>query len=177
MKDSTIARTKRLTIRELNIADACFILELVNQPAWLQHIGDKNVNTIAQAQEYLASEPISMYRKFGFGLFMVELSEKKQALGICGLVKRNNCSEVEIGFAFLSNYWKFGYAYESALAVIEFAEHTINLPQITAICTTDNKPSASLLEKLGFEFDKKVQAETADKNLNHYCLNLSRLKD
>ena len=40
----TIIETERLTLRELAAEDAQFILELVNDPAWLRHIGDKRTH-------------------------------------------------------------------------------------------------------------------------------------
>jgi len=38
-----VLETDRLILRELSISDAAFILELVNEPAWLRFIGDKGV--------------------------------------------------------------------------------------------------------------------------------------
>ena len=37
----SILETQRLTLRRFELEDAAFILELVNDPAWLEHIGDR----------------------------------------------------------------------------------------------------------------------------------------
>jgi len=68
-----ILETDRLVLRELSIADAAFILELVNEPAWLRFIGDKGVRTLAEARDYILKGPAESYERFGFGLYMSPL--------------------------------------------------------------------------------------------------------
>ena len=41
----SILETDRLLFREPNEDDAPFVLAQLNEPAWLQHIGDKGVRT------------------------------------------------------------------------------------------------------------------------------------
>jgi len=65
-----ITETRRLKIRQLTKDDAAFILELVNQPAWLAHIGDKNVHSLGDAESYIINGPISMYAKYGHGDYL-----------------------------------------------------------------------------------------------------------
>jgi ribosomal-protein-alanine N-acetyltransferase len=83
-----VAETARLTIRRLTLADAAFIYELVNQPSWLRFIGDKGVNNLQDAQTYIQSI-LDVYTKYGFGLYRVEKNSSGEAIGICGLVKRD----------------------------------------------------------------------------------------
>jgi hypothetical protein len=40
--------TERLALRRLTTGDAEFILELLNEPSFLQHIGDKGVHLLAK---------------------------------------------------------------------------------------------------------------------------------
>ncbi|MGB5850101.1 MAG: hypothetical protein WBH40_16555, partial [Ignavibacteriaceae bacterium] len=63
-----ILETERLVLQELSIDDAEFILTLLNTPAWLEYIGDKNVRTIEDAVNYLENGPIKSYKENGFGL-------------------------------------------------------------------------------------------------------------
>lgn len=62
----TVLRTERLELRRLTTADAVFVRELVNDPEWLRHIGDRGVRTVADAEDYLRRGPLAMYEKFGF---------------------------------------------------------------------------------------------------------------
>ena len=52
-----ILSTARLSIRELVEADAPFILQLLNDPAFIKYIGDKGGRTLEDAREYITSGP------------------------------------------------------------------------------------------------------------------------
>jgi len=168
-----IARSNRLTIRHLNTGDAAFILELVNQPAWLEHIGDKNVHSLEDAIGYIQNGPVSMYTEYGFGLFLVENNTSNKAIGICGLIKRETLPLPDIGFAFLPDYWGKGYALEAARVIMEEAFNRLRIGQILAITSINNFPSIKLLGKLGFEFQEKMQDN--DKDLNVYVCQCDKL--
>ncbi len=115
-----ILETERLVLRRLTAGDAAFILELLNEPAFLENIGDRGARTLADARRYIARGPVASYRKFGFGLYLVELKDSGTPVGICGLLKRESLEDVDIGFAFLRRYWSQGYARESAAAVMHY---------------------------------------------------------
>ena len=70
-----VLQTERLSLRRLTLDDAPFIFKLVNEPAWLRFIGDKNVRNLEDAREYLRAGPFDMYARLGFGLFLVELKD------------------------------------------------------------------------------------------------------
>ncbi len=151
-----ILQTERLSLRELTEDDADFILRLLNEPSFLQNIGDRGVRTLAQSQQYLINGPIASYMRFGFGLYCVMLHEGGERIGICGLIKREILDDVDIGFAFLPAYWSKGYAYESAAAVLAYGHETLGLDRIVAIVTPGNDRSVGLLEKLGLVYEKRI---------------------
>jgi RimJ/RimL family protein N-acetyltransferase len=153
----TILETNRLTIRRLTPDDAEFILKLLNEPSWLRFIGDKGVRTVEDARAYILNGPVEMYSRLGFGLYLVELKDEGVSIGICGLIKRDALEDVDIGFAFLPEYWGKGYAYEAAAAVMSYAASVLSLKRIVAITSVDNDSSAKLLEKLGFSFEKMIK--------------------
>ena len=95
-----------------------FILQLLNEAAFLRFIGDKGVRSLSDARDYILKGPMDSYRRFGFGLYLTSLLDGGAPIGICGLVKRANLADVDVGFAFLSRYWSQGYATESAAAVL-----------------------------------------------------------
>jgi RimJ/RimL family protein N-acetyltransferase len=156
MSGVTVVETERLHIRRLGAGDASFILELVNEPSWIRYIGDKRVRTSDDAQRYLRDGPFAMYERTGFGLYAVELKQIGEPIGICGLIKREALADVDLGFAFLSKFWHNGYAFEAAAATMSYAENVLGLRRIVAILTSDNDPSRSLLEKLGFRFETTI---------------------
>ncbi len=105
-----ILETDRLVLRRLAVEDAEFIFDLLNQPSFLQFIGDKGVRTIDDARNYILTGPITSYERFGFGLYLTELKPAQAPIGICGLLQRETLDDVDVGFAFLPQYWKQGYA-------------------------------------------------------------------
>jgi RimJ/RimL family protein N-acetyltransferase len=153
-----ILETDRLTLREFIPADAPFILELVNSPGWLQFIGDRNIKTTDQAIAYLENGPIKSYAENGFGLAMVEIKDGKIPIGMCGIIKRDNLDNPDIGFAFLPGFTGKGYAFEIANATLAYAAGQLQLPTIYAITVPYNIRSISLLEKIGLKFIKKIRS-------------------
>lgn len=167
-----ILETERLTLRLQTTEDADFILELVNDPSWLQFIGDRGVRTVEDAREYILNS-INMYEKSGFCFYLVERKEDNIPLGICGLVKRDSLEDVDIGFAFLPTYWGKGYAYEAASAVLAYGLDTLGLKRIVAITTQDNHASAKLLEKVGLKFERLVQLSNDEEELRLFSFDRS----
>jgi len=163
-----VLETERLTLRWLDIKDAPFILELVNDPAWIQFIGNKGVRTLEDATNYIVNGPIDMYNKLGFGLYLVERKEDLTPLGMCGLIKRDSLEDVDIGFAFLEEFRSKGYGYESASAVIDYGVQNLGLKRIVAITTIDNINSGKLLEKVGLKFEEIISDSGEDLKLFGY---------
>ena len=152
----TILETDRLCLRQLMLTDAGFILELVNEPAWLRFIGDRGIRTLDDARNYIATGPLDSYQRFGFGLYLVELKSDHIPLGICGLIKREALPNVDLGFALLPRFWGHGYALEAAKAVLTLAHGTLGLRRVVAITNPDNTRSIRVLEKLGLRFERMV---------------------
>ena len=148
-----------------------FIIHLLNTPGWLQYIGDRNVKTTEQATNYLINGPIKSYEKNGFGLYLVEEKTAKIPVGMCGLLKRDDLDNPDIGFAFLPEFWKKGYAIEVASALMRFAKEQLSLPHILAITITSNTSSIKLLEKIGLTFVKQYTS-TGNEELLLYSTNV-----
>ena len=164
-----VAETERLRVRWLNAGDSAFILELVNEPSWIQFIGDKGVKTPEDAVRYIENGPVAMYKRMGFGLYMVELRDVGEPIGMCGLIKREGLNDVDLGFAFLPRFWRNGYAFESASAVMCYGRKVLGLRRIVAILSPDNHRSSKLLEKLGFCCEGTVKLRPDDEELKLYA--------
>lgn len=173
-----ILETKRTILREIVGDDAEFILNLLNQPSFIKYIGDRNVRNVEQAREFIENRYRQSYREHGFGLYTVELKAEfdapngecladlaigdpkseieNRAIGICGFVKRDSLPDADIGFAFLPQFEKRGYAFEAATAVMLHGKETLKLARVLAITTVDNASSQKLLEKIGFRFEQLI---------------------
>jgi RimJ/RimL family protein N-acetyltransferase len=151
-----VFETDRLVLRRLTEEDAPFILRLLNEPSFLEHVGDRGVRNLADARQYILSGPMASYERHGFGLFLVEVKEGGAPIGICGLLKRDVLDEVDLGFAFVPESWSKGYAFESATATLAYAHDVQHLKRVVAITSQDNVASIGLLVKLGFYFERMV---------------------
>jgi RimJ/RimL family protein N-acetyltransferase len=167
-------RTERLTLREFSAQDADFILNLLNEPSFIQNIGDRGVRTLADAEGYLERGPLASYAKHGFGLLAVSSNETGELMGMCGLIKRDTLDDVDIGYAFLPKFWSKGYAVEAALGVKEFARNIVKLNRIVAIVDPTNASSIRLLEKIGMTFEKMVRLSADDIELKLFACDLTR---
>ena len=152
-----LLHTDRLIIRQLSEDDAPFILTLLNEPSFLRYIGDKKVRTIDDARGYILNGPRASYDRHGFGLNAVELADSLTPIGMCGLLKRDELPDADIGFAFLPDFWNRGLAFEAATAVLQDARERLKLPRILAIVNPDNEASIKLLQKLGMRFERTIK--------------------
>lgn len=166
-----VIETPRLKIRWLEDGDAAFIYTLVNDPTWIRYIGDKNVSNLEDAKTYIETGPLEMYRNLGFGLNHVSLKEDGTPIGICGLLKRETLADVDIGFAFLPEFRRQGYALEAATAILDYGCAKLGISRIVAILTPDNVASRKLLCKLGFEFENSSQKKPNLDKLDLYVFN------
>jgi RimJ/RimL family protein N-acetyltransferase len=146
--------TERLRLRPFTTDDAPFVLTLLNEPSFLRFIGDKNVRNLDDARQYLLNGPIASYNVHGFGILLVELKDTNIPIGMCGLIKREELPEPDIGFAFIPDYWRQGFAFEAASAVMNDARDRLKLTNILAIVNPDNDSSIKLLERLGLRFER-----------------------
>jgi RimJ/RimL family protein N-acetyltransferase len=163
----SVIRTERLVLRELALNDAEFILELLNEAAFLRFIGDKGVRNLADARGYILKGPMDSYERHGFGLYAVCLLDGTP-IGICGLVKREYLADVDVGFAFLSRYWSKGYAVESASAVLTHAKQVLSMQRIVAITSPENLGSIAVLEKIGLNFERRIRLAEDSTELKLY---------
>ena len=109
-----IIETDRLRLREIDSSlDAEFILELLNTPSFLKYIGDRGVRNAEDAREFIESRYRKSYRDHGYGLYAVVLKAEDAAIGMCGFVRRDTLPGPDIGFAFLPEYERKGYGFES----------------------------------------------------------------
>jgi RimJ/RimL family protein N-acetyltransferase len=167
-----ILETDRLCLRTVAAADAPFYLELVNDPAFIEHIGDRGIRTLDEARRAIAEGPAAMQEERGHALYVVELKEERVPIGMCGLIKRDTLEDIDIGYAFLPAYRGQGYAYESAKAVLEYAP-SLGLTRVVAIASPGNIASNQLLMKLGLRFQYFTHLTPDGAGSNLYQIDLA----
>ncbi|MDO9165101.1 MAG: GNAT family N-acetyltransferase [Rhodoferax sp.] len=169
-----VAETARLRVRHLSVEDAAFVLRLLNEPTFIRHIADKGVRTLDDARMYLRNGPIASVARHGFGLNCVELKETGQAIGMCGLIRRDALDDVDIGYALLPEFCGQGYAAEATRAVLGSAARQHGLQRVVAVVNPDNHGSSRMLEKLGFRFEKMVKLAADGPDIRQFAMALSQ---
>ena len=163
-----VLETERLVLRRITNDDAPFILELLNEPSFLEFIGDKGVRNLEDARNYILTGPVASYERFGFGLYLVLLKAGDTPIGMCGLLKRDSLPDVDVGYALRPGFWGQGYAFEAAAAVLAHGREAFGLRRIVAITSPDNAGSKALLEKLGMRYEQSLSL-TGDKDTHLFA--------
>lgn len=168
----TIVETDRLILRELDSAiDAESIFELLNTRKFIQYIGDRGVRSVEQARDFIDTRYRASYRDHGFGLYAVERKTNAAFIGICGFVKRDYLEHADIGFAFLPQFERQGYGFESATGMLRYGRESLAFECVFAITSQDNDVSGKLLTKLGFSLNGILTTPDGEK-LNLYEITL-----
>ena len=129
---------------------------LLNDPAFLQYIGDRQVRSLADASDYIARGPQAMYAAHGFGLYLVTVRATGEKAGMCGILKRDALEDPDVGFAFLPAFRGHGYAREALDAVLSLAIDVHGLTRLAAIVDPANARSVGLLERAGFRTERRI---------------------
>jgi len=152
--------TLRLSLTKISLKDASLILKLVNTPKWIAFIGDRNVNTLKEAETYIQKILMSENTQY----WVIKLKETEIPIGVVTLLQRDYLSNPDIGFAFLDEFIKQGYAFEAASEIVKHA--LITYKSVSAITLSNNIDAIKLLEKLNFRYNNEIKLENEE--LLHY---------
>lgn len=166
-------KTERLLIRPIDKDDAAFILELMNTPLWIKNIGDRNVKTVKEAENYIKEKALPQLEKYGYGNNVIVRTKDQTKLGTCGLYHREDREDPDIGFAFLPNFIGKGYAFEAAQRLMIAAKESYGLSELSAYTLDTNLASKKLLERLGFSAKGLSRLPNNEEELLHYFCTLS----
>jgi len=161
-------RTPRLSMRRITLADAPLMLAVWNDPAFIEHVGDRGIRSIEQAHEALRQGAFKLYEQHGYGPYRIALAADDTEIGICGLFRREGYDEPDIGYSILPAYCGRGYAFEAACAVLEYARTTLGLARVTAFISPHNAASIGLAEKLGLRYERMARLPAEDKDVSLY---------
>ena len=161
-----ITETSRLLLRVANLDDAPLMLTLMNEPAYLENIGDKQVRNLSDAENYLKSGPMTMQQELGFSLYCCQRKDTGETIGLSGLIKRPGVEHPEVGYAILAEHCRQGFGLESVEGVIKHAREQLKLPVLQAITSVGNTASVHLLKRLEFSFQGLITLPGSSEEIN-----------
>jgi len=94
------------------------------------------------------------------------------SIGMCGLLKRDNLPDVDLGYAYLPDYWGQGYAFEAAEATLQHAAAKFDLARVIAVVSQGNSGSIRVLEKLGMRFEGMFRMHAEEPEVRLYGIEL-----
>ncbi|MBU2996276.1 GNAT family N-acetyltransferase [Cellulophaga baltica] len=160
--------TERLILKPTSEDDATFIFHLFNTPNWLKFIGDRNITSVDKAKEYINEKMVPQLKRLGYSSYTIITKQDNLKIGSCGLYDREGVEGIDIGFAFLPEYEKKGFAFEASKRLKDAAFNDLGIEVISAITTKDNLPSQRLLEKLGLKLYGTTKLPNDEKELSLY---------
>lgn len=170
MNDYKTFETERLLLKPVQLEDAAFLLKLLNSPKWIQFIGERNVKTIAEAKTYISERMLPQLQELGYGNYTVIRKLDNVKMGTCGLYNREGLDGIDIGFAFLPEFEKQGFAFESAHKILKVGFNEFNISKVSAITVQENLSSQKLIKKLGLKFKKVISLPNDSEELLLYSI-------
>lgn len=164
--------TERLVLRRVTLDDAGLMLAIWNDAAFIRHVGDRGIRTTEEAQDALQEGAFKLYEQYGYGPYCMSLKESGALIGICGLFRRENLDDPDIGFGVLPEYCGRGLAGEAAAAVVAHARDDLGIERLTAIVSPENKASIGLIEKLGLTFERRITMPGEESEISLYGMKL-----
>ncbi|WP_323756384.1 GNAT family N-acetyltransferase [Roseivirga sp.] len=157
-----VLETTRLRLEEGTLDDQVFVFTLLNSPNWIEFIGDRGIESLADAENYIKNTLIKSYDTNGFGLYKVILKHDNSPIGLCGFLQRDYLDHPDIGYAILPKYEGKGYTSEAAKAMLHYGRTQLGFKTILAITSSKNSASEHLLQKIGLErqYNEKYTEES-----------------
>jgi len=168
--------TERLLIKPTSVRDAELIYQLMNTPKFIKYIGDRNIKSIEDAENYIRNKMLPQLNTLGYSNYSLIRKSDDSKIGTCGLYDRDGMEGIDIGFALLPEYEGFGYAYESVNRLKKAAFEEFEIEEIKAITSKENISSQRLLEKLGLEMAGTIKLPNEDEELLLYKIQKKRLQ-
>ena len=156
--------TDRVILRDWTEADLEDFARINSDPLIMEFYPDR---LDEKATKHLVKHFQSHIDKNGYGFFAVESKEDGRFMGFSGLAKVPTdmpfSPAVELAWRLDYDYWGKAYASEIAQALMTFGFETLKLKQIVAYCADEHDRAKHILEKMGFDPDKKGAFQYAPK--------------
>lgn len=141
-------RTPRLLLREAREDDFDDIHAYAIDPEVVRYM-DWGPNTPEVTREVLDRWLVEQQTwPRGHVNLVVELVDTARVIGSVRLSLQDE-GNADLGYSYHSAYWRQGYGYEAAEAMVRVAFDTLGLHRVWATCDVRNRGSFGIMEKLG----------------------------
>ena len=162
MRTKIITQTERLILRPFDMSDVEAMCRVLCDPEVMLFSGGVE---FPEGVRGWIKACIGNYSCLGFGHWAMVEKSAKGAMGYCGLTQFPDIDgqpEIEIGFRLARSFWYRGYATEAAVAVRDYAFHTLYLPRLIALIDPENTASIRVVDKIGMRYERDVMLSGYD---------------
>ena len=162
--------TARLLLREYKPEDFDSLYQILSDPVTMQHY--PHPYDEKDTKRWIDWN-LENYRKYGFGLWAIELKDSGQFIGDCGITMQKIDGEFlpEIGYHIDRRYWRQGYAKEAASFVRDWFFQNTEFDQVYSYMKYTNIASSSTAASIGM---KKIKEYPDPKDIICYVYQLTR---
>jgi ribosomal-protein-alanine N-acetyltransferase len=159
-----------IEIRPVEQEDAQLLFDLMTTDKWMRFIGDRGINTIEDAIEYIENRMHPDLSIKGFVNHVIIEKHSGAKVGTCSLHNRAGVDGLDVGYAILEEHEGKGYAAAGAREMVKLAFNKHKADKVSAITIEENVGSCRVLEKLGFEFREFMFLPNDASELKLYAL-------
>lgn len=161
MIQKIILTTDRLILRTWKPSDITLMAAINSDPLVMEYFpATQDIVATQTSIDYINQH----YKKFGYGVYAVEMKDTHEFIGFAGLnhpsfeipnFKPMGLPIVEILWRLSSKQWGKGYATEAASVVLRYAFTELNLEEIISFAVAANFKSRRVIEKIGLHHSAK----------------------
>lgn len=151
-----ILQTKRCILRETVEEDADAFYEIYAEPSVTEYTEPPYADKEKEKQ-YIRDYRDCYYRFYEFGIWTVLEKSTGRVIGRAGVNLRDGYDIPEIGFVIGAPWQRQGYAYEICMAILDYVRDELGMNELQALVMPENKASAGLCRKLGFQAKGEVE--------------------
>ena len=147
-----ILQTDRCKLREHTLEDYSAIVKIYDDESMTKYI--QPLFEPKEEKEYLKNYIDTIYKLFGYGLWLIIDKASGEVIGRAGVETRESCIEdkqVELSYQVKKAFQNKGIATEVCLSIIDYTFNTIGKDSVIARVDEDNEASIKVINKLGFE--------------------------
>ncbi len=178
-------KTPRLILRPLTLADAETAFhgwtgdaEVARYVSWLPHHSIDDTVAWLKEIEWKYDDAGGLITNDNY-IWGFVLKETGELFGSGGLIWEESYQLFQVGYNIKKSHWNRGYTTEAMRAVLRFAAAGLGIKRVAGGHAKENLASASVLEKLGFVYDRDAVTPHVDGvrffDSREYFLDLDKL--
>ena len=144
--------TERLVLRDWQKEDLTIFVRMNQDPRVMEYF----LKPLTEEESRNFYERIQReIEEYGYGLFAVEVKISGEFIGYIGLhhttFEADFCPCIEIGWRLCAEVWGKGYATEGAMACLDYAFGSLQVPELYSFTSLPNRRSERVMQKIGMQ--------------------------